>query len=61
MPLGQSPPPCPHCHKPMRLMLDKASLGRKYKCIDCEGDDPFLSPDIEHLLQAKELQPPRGK
>lgn len=61
MPQGQPPPACPHCHKPMRLMLDRASHDRKYKCIDCDGDDPIQSHNIGALLRAKELQPPKGK
>jgi hypothetical protein len=48
---------CPHCHQPLRLLLQKGSQGRKYQCIDCEGVDPLHSPDIGKLLQA--FQPPK--
>jgi len=50
-------PICPQCQKPLRLLLQKGSQGRKYQCIDCEGIDPLHSPDIGKLLQA--FQPPK--
>jgi hypothetical protein len=50
-------PICPHCHKPLRFLLQKGSQGRKYQCIDCEGIDPLHSPDVGKLLQA--FQPPK--
>jgi hypothetical protein len=44
-------PICQKCRKPMRLMLVKAMPGRKYQCIDCDGEDPLRSPAIGRLLQ----------
>jgi hypothetical protein len=35
----------------MKLMLVKAMPGRKYQCIDCDGEDPMHSPAITRLLQ----------
>jgi hypothetical protein len=53
---ASKPPICPTCRKPMRLALVKGVRGRKYQCIDCEGDDPLRSPDVSKLLQ--QLRPP---
>jgi hypothetical protein len=39
----------------MKLMLVKDVPGRKYRCIDCDGEDPLRSPVISRLLQ---LVPP---
>jgi hypothetical protein len=50
------PPICPKCHNPMRLVLAKGMKGRKYQCLDCEGEDPLQSPDISKLLS--QLRPP---
>ena len=47
---------CPKCHKPMRLALVKGMRGRKYQCLDCEGEDPLRSRDISKLLE--HLRPP---
>jgi hypothetical protein len=44
-------PICPKCHKPLKLMLVKAMPGRKYQCIDCDGEDRLRSSDISKLLQ----------
>jgi hypothetical protein len=33
----------------MRFMLVKTG-GRKFRCIDCDGDDPLRSSDIAKLL-----------
>jgi hypothetical protein len=30
--------------------------GRKFQCIDCDGEDPLRSPDIGKLLE--QLRPP---
>ncbi|SHI13889.1 hypothetical protein SAMN05443248_8598 [Bradyrhizobium erythrophlei] len=49
-------PICLKCHKPMRLALVKGMRGRKYQCIDCEGEDPWRSRDISKLLE--HLRPP---
>ena len=51
-----TPPICPKCHKSMRLALVKGLRDRKYQCIDCDGEDPFRSPDIGKLLE--QLRPP---
>ena len=39
----------------MRFLLRKSG-GRKFQCLDCEGDDPLRSPDVAKLL-AGELRP----
>ena len=48
---ASTPPICPKCHKLMRLALVKGMRGRKYQCIDCEGEDPLRSRDISKLLE----------
>ena len=50
------PPICPKCHQPLRLALVRGMQGRKYRCIDCDGEDPLHSPDIGKLLD--HLRPP---
>ena len=40
----------------MKLLLVKDLPGRKYQCLDCDGDDPLRSPDISKLLQ--NVRPP---
>jgi len=49
-------PICPKCHKPLQLLLMKATPSRKYQCIECDGEDPLRSPDISKLLQ--NVRPP---
>ena len=51
-------PICPICHKPMRFLLVKATAGREYQCIDCDGEDPMRSPDVSKLLQG--VRPPEN-
>jgi hypothetical protein len=55
MPKNTPPPICPKCHKPMRFLLKKTG-GRKFQCIDCDGDDPLRSPEVSKLLTG-ELRP----
>ena len=43
------PPRCPKCKKPMRFVLVKTG-GRKFQCMDCDGEDPLKSPDVAKLL-----------
>lgn len=50
-------PICSKCHQPMRLLLEKGERPRKYRCIDCDGEDPLHSPDVGKLLEA--VRPPR--
>jgi hypothetical protein len=47
---------CPKCQQPMRLALVKGMRGRKYRCFDCEDEDPLRSRDINLLLD--QLRPP---
>ena len=47
---------CPKCRRPMKLLLVKDLPGRKYQCIDCDGEDPLRSADISKLLQS--VRPP---
>ncbi len=47
---------CPRCHQPLRPMLQKGAKGRKYRCIDCEGEDPLHSTEVSKLLRS--VQPP---
>ena len=54
--ITSKPPICPTCHKSMRLALVRGMRGRKYQCIDCDGEDPLQSPDIAKLLD--QLRPP---
>jgi hypothetical protein len=49
------PPICPKCRNPMRYLLKKTG-GRKFRCIDCDGDDPLRSPEVSKLLTG-ELRP----
>jgi len=39
----------------MRFLLRKTG-GRKFQCLDCEGDDPLRSAEVAKLL-AGELRP----
>jgi hypothetical protein len=39
----------------MRFMLVKTG-GRKFRCPDCDGEDPLKSPEVAQLL-AGELKP----
>jgi hypothetical protein len=48
---------CPICRNAMSLLLVKGARGRKYRCLDCGGEDPLQSPDIRKLLQ--NIQPPK--
>ncbi len=41
----------------MRLLLDKTTGKRSYRCLDCDGEDPLHDPGIASLL--KTLQPPK--
>jgi hypothetical protein len=43
------PPVCPKCNKPKRFVLVKGG-GRKFRCLDCDGEDPLKSPDVAKLL-----------
>jgi hypothetical protein len=43
------PPLCLKCSKPMRFTLIKTG-GRKFRCLDCSGEDPLRSPDVAKLL-----------
>jgi hypothetical protein len=56
MPKNTPPPFCPKCRKPMLFLLRKHIGGRKFQCLDCEGDDPLRSPDVAKLLTG-ELRP----
>jgi hypothetical protein len=47
---------CPRCHKPMQFLLVRGKRGRKFQCLDCEGDDPLRSPDVAKLFTG-ELRP----
>jgi hypothetical protein len=55
MPKNRPPPNCPKCNKPTRFMLVKTG-GRKFRCVDCNGDDPLQSRKVTNLL-AGELRP----
>jgi hypothetical protein len=55
MPKNAPPPICPKCHKPTRFMLVKTG-GRRFRCIDCDGDDPLRSSEVAKLLTG-ELRP----
>ena len=48
-------PTCPKCRSPMQSMLIKGT--RKFRCVDCEGEDPMKSPDVNKLFEG-ELRPP---
>jgi hypothetical protein len=56
MPKNNPSPTCPKCKKPPRFLLRKNIGGRKFQCLDCEGDDPLRSPDVAKLLTG-ELRP----
>jgi hypothetical protein len=55
VPKNTLPPLCPKCEKPVRFLLRKTG-GRKFQCLDCEGDDPFRAPEVAKLLTG-ELKP----
>ena len=43
------PPDCRKCGKPMRFVLVKTG-GRRFRCMDCDGEDSLKSPDVAKLL-----------
>jgi hypothetical protein len=43
-----APPRCPKCKKPMRFVLVKTG-GRKFRCLECEGEDPLKSLEVAKL------------
>jgi predicted RNA-binding Zn-ribbon protein involved in translation (DUF1610 family) len=55
MPKNTPPPICRKCGEPMRFMLVKTG-GRKFRCPDCDGEDPLKSPEVAQLLTG-ELKP----
>jgi hypothetical protein len=55
MPKNSPPPDCPKCRKPMKFLLVKTG-GRKFQCLDCQGDDPMKSSEVAKLLKG-ELKP----
>jgi hypothetical protein len=42
------PPDCPKCEKPMKFVLIKTG-GRKFRCLDCQGQDLSQSADVLSL------------
>jgi hypothetical protein len=56
MPKNSPPPICLKCKKPMKFLLHKATGGRKFQCIDCEGGDPLQASEVAKLLTG-ELRP----
>jgi hypothetical protein len=42
------PPDCPNCKKPMKFVLVKTG-DRKFRCLDCQGQDLSQSPDVLSL------------
>ena len=55
MPKNTPPPICSLCSKTKRFLLRKTG-GRKFQCLDCEGDDPLRSAEVAKLLTG-ELKP----
>lgn len=55
MPKNAPPPTCPKCRKPKHFVLVK-TRGRKFRCLNCDSDDPLRSPDVIKLLTG-ELKP----
>jgi hypothetical protein len=49
MPKNTPAPVCPKCSKPQQFVLVKTG-GRKFRCLDCDGEDPLRSPDVQRLL-----------
>jgi hypothetical protein len=45
-------PICPKCHKPMQYALVKRGRDRQFTCLDCEGEDPLVPPEVTKLLTA---------
>jgi hypothetical protein len=56
MPRNTPPPICPKCREPMRFLLRKTG-GRKFRCLDCEGDDPLKMPEVAKLLTGELRRP----
>jgi hypothetical protein len=56
MPKNTPPPTCPKCRKPMQFLLRRNIGGRKFQCLDCDGDDPLQSTAVAKLLEG-ELRP----
>jgi len=53
---NSAPPTCPKCRKCMLFLLRKDIGGRKFQCLDCEGDDPLKSNALKWI--SGELKPP---
>lgn len=58
MPKNPPPPICPKCRKAKHFLVHKTG-GRKFQCLDCEGDDPLRSPELAKLPTG-ELRPLDG-
>jgi hypothetical protein len=56
MPKNPPPPICTKCRRPMQFLLRKNIGGRKFQCLNCEGDDPLRSAEVAKLLTG-ELRP----
>jgi hypothetical protein len=56
MPKNSPPPACSKCGKPMRFVLVKTG-GRKFRCIDCDVEDPLKSPEVTKLLTGELRRP----
>jgi hypothetical protein len=41
-------PDCPNCKTPTKFVLVKTG-GRKFRCVDCQGQDLSQSPDVLSL------------
>jgi hypothetical protein len=57
MPKNPPPPACPKCKKPMQFLLCKNIGGRRFQCLDCEGNDPLQSIDVAKLLRGELWRP----
>jgi hypothetical protein len=43
-------PICSRCGRPMQFLLVRGKRGRKFQCLDCDGDDPMNSVEVARLL-----------
>jgi hypothetical protein len=48
-----SPPDCPNCYKPMKLVLVKGEPRRVLRCVDCDLPDPLQNPDTQGWLKGE--------
>jgi hypothetical protein len=51
-------PNCAKCGKSKKFVLVETG-GRKFRCLDCDGEDLLQSPDVQRLLAGDKVRPPQ--